>query len=257
MVNFERQGISAVLRLDRPEVGNALNDEVVAELNALLDRVRADPEVRSVIVTGTGKIFSAGADLNWMKRMRHASREDNLRDAETTAALFGALYDFPRPVIAAVNGPARGGGVGLVASCDFAIASETASFAFTEVRLGLIPSMISPFVLRKMGESRARRLFLTGEAFDARQAMEWGLVDRVVPREQLDDAVRSLADSLRACAPEATAAVKRLVREVGGAAADDLVTLTARLIAEVRATAEAQEGMTAFLEKRPPAWAKG
>ena len=174
--------------------------------------------------------------------MRHASREDNLRDAETTAALFGALYDFPRPVIAAVNGPARGGGVGLVASCDFAIASETASFAFTEVRLGLIPSMISPFVLKKMGESRARRLFLTGEAFDARQAMEWGLVDRVVPREQLDEAVRSLADSLRACAPEATAAVKRLVREVGDAAAGDLVTLTARLIAEVRATARGAGG---------------
>ena len=117
--------------------------------------------------------------------------------------------------------------------------------------------MISPFVLKKMGESRARRLFLTGEAFDARQAMEWGLVDRVVPRDQLDEAVRELADSLQACAPQATAAVKRLVREVGDAAAGDLVALTARLIAEVRATAEAQEGMAAFLEKRPPAWAKG
>lgn len=242
------------MRLDRPEVGNALNDQVVARLASLLAQVRGDPEVRAVVVTGTGKLFSAGADLNWMKRMQHASREENLGDAEETASLFVALYDFPLPVIAAVNGPARGGGVGLVASCDFAIASETASFAFTEVRLGLVPAMISPFVLRKMGESRARRLFLTGETFGADEARAWGLVDRVVPAAELDMAVDELVQSLRASAPGAVGAVKRLVREVSALSYEEAVPLTARTIADIRTTAEAQEGMAAFLEKRRPSW---
>lgn len=255
MVKLERQGVTAVLRLDRPEVGNALNGEVVARVFGLLDEVRADAALRVLVLTGAGKIFSAGADLNWMQRMRDASPEENLHDAEQTAALFTALYDFPLPVIAAVNGPARGGGVGLVAACDFAIASDSASFAFTEVRLGLIPSMISPFVLRKMGESRARRLFLTGDAFSAAQAMAWGLVDQVVPRDQLNAAVAALATSLRGCAPGAIAAVKRLVRAVSDTPSGDLVPLTARLIADIRATPEAHEGMAAFLEKRAPKWA--
>jgi methylglutaconyl-CoA hydratase len=256
MLSVDRTDAWVFIRLDRPEVGNALNDELVDKFLALLSELRADESVRALIIGGSGKIFSAGADLNWMRRMQAAGPDENRRDAERTADLFSQLYDFPRPVIAAVNGPARGGGVGLVASCDFAIAVSKASFAFTEVRLGLIPAMISPFVLRKMGESRARRLFLTGQTFDAEQAMAWGLVDRVVEVDDLDTTVRSFLEELKPCAPNATNEVKRLVREVTDLPHDKAVPLTARLIADIRTTPEAQEGMTAFLEKRPPKWAK-
>lgn len=256
MLSLERTDAWAFLLLDRPEVGNALNGEVVEKLLAFLSELRTDESVRGLVVRGAGKIFSAGADLNWMRRMQDAGPEENRRDAERTAQLFSALYDFPRPVIAAVNGPARGGGVGLVASCDFAIAVRKATFAFTEVRLGLIPAMISPFVLRKMGESRARRLFLTGETFGAEQAMAWGLIDRVVEVDELDDAVRSFLQELKPCAPQATNEVKRLVREVTDLPHEKAVGLTSRLIADIRATPEAQEGMAAFLEKRPPKWAR-
>jgi len=256
MLSIERTENWVFLRIDRPDVGNALNGELVTTLLAKLAELRADETVRALVVTGTGKIFSAGADLNWMRRMQEAGAEENRRDAERTAELFTQLYDFPRPVIAAVNGPARGGGVGLIASCDFAIAVTKASFAFTEVRLGLIPAMISPFVLRKMGESRARRLFLTGETFGAEQAMAWGLVDRVVEVGELDAAVRAFLEELKPCAPNATNEVKRLVREVTDLSHAEAVPLTARLIADIRTTPEAQEGMTAFLEKRAPKWAK-
>jgi methylglutaconyl-CoA hydratase len=254
MVEVEQRGTTRVLRLNRPEVGNALNGEVIAALGAALAAVQADPGVRTVVLTAAGKVFSAGADLKWMLRMNDATAEENIRDAEQTAALFATLYDFPRPVIAAVNGPARGGGVGLVAACDFAVAVSSAHFAFTEVRVGVIPAMISPFVLRKLGESRARRLFLTGETFSAAQAFEWGLLDRVVEFDQLDAAVEDLARTLRQCGPHAIAAVKQLIRRVSAAPAAEVADLTARLIADVRATDEAREGMRAFLEKRPPRW---
>lgn len=256
MLSVEHSGAWVFIRVDRPEVGNAMNDELVTKLLTLLSELRADESVRALVISGTGKIFSAGADLNWMRRMQEAGPEENRRDAERTAELFTQLYDFPRPVIAAVNGPARGGGVGLVASCDFAIAVNKATFAFTEVRLGLIPAMISPFVLRKMGESRARRLFLTGETFRADQARDWGLVDRVVEVGELDGAVRAFLEELKPCAPNATNEVKRLVRDVTDLPHEKAVPLTARLIADIRATPEAQEGMAAFLEKRPPKWAK-
>lgn len=256
MLSIERRAAWVVACLNRPEVGNALNDEVVGRMLDLLADLRADESVRGLVLTGAGKIFSAGADLNWMRRMQEAGPEENRRDAERTATLFAELYDFPRPVVAAVNGPARGGGVGLVAACDFAIASSRASFAFTEVRLGLIPAMISPFVLKKMGESRARRLFLTGESFSAEQAAAWGLVDRVIEPEKLEEAVQAFLESLKPCAPNATAEIKRLVREVTDASSTDVAPLTARMIAEVRATPEAQEGMAAFLEKRPAKWAE-
>jgi methylglutaconyl-CoA hydratase len=256
MLSIERTDAWVFIRLDRPEVGNAINDELVAKFLALLADLREDESVRALVIGGTGRIFSAGADLNWMRRMQEAGPEENRRDAERTAELFTELYNFPRPVVAAVNGPARGGGVGLVASCDFAIAASQASFAFTEVRLGLIPAMISPFVLRKMGESRARRLFLTGETFRADQAMAWGLVDRVVEGDDLDSTVRSFLGELKPCAPNATNAVKRLVRAVTDLPHEEAVPLTARLIADIRTTPEAQEGMSAFLEKRPPQWAK-
>lgn len=252
MVDVERHGTTVVLRLNRPEVGNALNDEVIARLGQALAAVRNDAAVRTVVLTGTGKVFSAGADLKWMLRMKDAGAEENLRDARQTAALFAEIYDFPRPVIAAVNGPARGGGVGLIAACDFAVAVTGAHFAFTEVRVGIIPAMISPFVLRKMGESRTRRLFLTGETFSAPQAAEWSLLDRVVEPAQLDAAVNELAQTLRSSGPAAIGAVKRLIRRVSDAPESELADITARAIADIRATDEAREGMAAFLEKRAP-----
>ncbi len=254
MVDVERRGATVVLRLNRPEAGNALNGEVITRLGEALAAARGDANVRAVVLTGAGKVFSAGADLKWMLRMKDASAEENLRDARQTAAVFAELYDFPRPVIAAVNGPARGGGVGLIAACDFAIASKTAHFAFTEVRVGIIPAMISPFVLRKMGESRTRRLFITGETFSAPQAAEWGLLDRAVEPEQLETAVGELVQTLRQSGPSAIGAVKQLIRRVSDAPEADLADITARLIAEIRATEEAREGMAAFLEKRPPKW---
>lgn len=255
MIAVERRDACVVLRLQRPDVGNAFNDQLIAQLLDVLDDLRTDARLRAVVLTGTGKIFSAGADLNWMKRMQQASRAENLRDAERTALLFARLYDFPRPVIAAVNGPARGGGVGLVAASDFALASHQANFAFSEVRLGIIPALISPFVLKKMGESRARRLFLTGQTFTAEQAMQWGLVDRVVAPDQLDEAVEEKLKALRDSGPAAIAAIKRLLHEVSDAKADDVAGMTARMIAELRTSDEGQEGMAAFLEKRPPKWA--
>jgi len=255
MLDVEREGSRVTLRMNRPEIGNALSGDLAERMLRTLDDLRQDPEVRVLVLTGAGRLFSAGADLKYMMRMEEASPEENVRDAERTGKLFGALYDFPRPVIAAVNGPARGGGVGLVAACDFAIAATTANFAFTEVRLGVVPALISPFVLRKMGESRTRRLFLAGATFGAEQAVEWGLLDRVVAPEELDAAVAEMIGTLRRCAPEAIGRVKDLVRRVSSSTPDEVLPFTARTIAEMRASPEAREGMTAFLEKRPPRWA--
>lgn len=255
MLDVERDGGWVTLRLNRPEVGNALNGDVMALFRAELDRLRIDATVRGLVVTGAGKLFSAGADLAWMAKMKEASAEENLRDAEASGELFAAIRDFPRPVVAAVNGSARGGGVGLVAACDFAIASTKASFAFTEVRIGVIPALISPFVIARVGESRARKLFLTGETFSAEQAAAWGLVDRAVPPEELPVAVGELQRTLRQCAPGAMGKVKELLRRVREAAPEQVIQVTARMIADIRTSPEALEGMAAFLEKRPPRWA--
>ena len=256
MLDIDRKGPWATLSINRPDVGNALNDELIARLRDALTTLRRDEGVRALVLTGAGKVFSAGADLKWMRRMKDASPEENRRDAQQSAQLFDELYDFPRPVIARVNGSARGGGVGLIAACDFAIAANTANFAFTEVRVGVVPAMISPFVLRKMGESRTRRLFLTGETFTAAQAAAWGLLDRAVEPDHLDEAVEELLRNLEECAPGAIAEVKNLVRRVRDTSTDELATVTAEIIAEVRSRPEAAEGMAAFLEKRKPKWAR-
>jgi len=256
MLQIERIHQGARLTLNRPEVGNALNDELAAQLIRALRELRDDADVRAVVLAAAGKAFSAGADLNWMRRMKDASYEDNVLDATRTAEVFAALYDFPRPVIARVHGPARGGGVGLVAACDFAIASSSATFAFTEVRLGVVPAVISPYCLKKLGEARCRRLFLTGELFTAEQARTWGLLDDARPPDDLDRAIDALLSTLRECAPQALGEVKALVRGVGDRSLDEAKPFTAEIIARLRAGSEAQEGMTAFLEKRKPKWAE-
>ncbi|GIW40022.1 MAG: enoyl-CoA hydratase [Candidatus Binatia bacterium] len=243
--------------LDRPEVGNALDGTMVGEILSVLDEWEKDRSVRALVLTGRGKVFSAGADLRNMKAMKEATPEENAREARATARVFSRLYRFPRPVVARVNGAARGGGVGLVAACDLAVAADAAHFAFTEVRLGIVPAMISPYVVRKIGFGAARRLFLTGETFDAAAARSLGLVDEVVPAEKLDERVEETLRNLLLGAPGAAGAVKELLRVIDPTDWEAVEEKTARLLAELRVGDEAQEGMAAFLEKRRPAWAPG
>ena len=241
----------ARLVLNRPEVHNAFNDALIAELTAALKRLEQDPEVRAVLLAAEGKSFSAGADLNWMKRMAGYSKEENRADARGLAGLMRTLNDLAKPTIALVQGAAYGGGVGLVACCDIAIAATRASFCLSEVKLGLIPAVISPYVIAAIGARASRRYFLTAERFDAEAALRLGLVQEVVAPEELEAAGRRVLDALLAGGPEAQAAAKRLVRDMAGRPVDDaLVEETARRIAEVRAGAEAREGVSAFLEKR-------
>src|SRR5262245_9335772 len=254
MLRIERGDGVTTLTLDRPEVGNALDDALVARLGEALAACAADPAVRVVVVTGAGKVFSAGADLNWMRRMRDAGPAANLDDARRTQAVYAAVAELPRPVVARVNGPARGGGVGLLAAADVVVAAEEAHFAFTEVRLGIAPATIAPFVMARLGPARARRLFLTAETFGAPDALAWGLVDRVVPAAELDATVAAVVADLVKGGPAALAHVKALVRDVQATAPAAVGPMTADLIARLRESEEGQEGMAAFLEKRRPRW---
>jgi methylglutaconyl-CoA hydratase len=255
MITREQEGGVLTLMLNRPEVGNALSPEIVTAMEEALAVATSDASVRVVVVTGAGKHFSAGADLNYMKSMRGAGHEANVADALRTQRLFAGLADLPKPVVARVHGAARGGGVGLVAAADVVVASNAATFAFTEVRLGIIPAMISPFVVERLGPALSRRLFLTAETFDAQQGEAWGLVDHAVPDEELDAAVARVCQDLVRGGPGALAETKKLVRALRATAPDGVAMLTADWIARLRAGEEGQEGMTAFLEKRPPRWA--
>ncbi len=254
MLRVERDGPVLTLTLDRPEVGNALDPGLVGAVEQALAAAAGDASVRAVVLAGGGKHFSAGADLNYMRRMRGAGVEANRDDARRTQRLFAAIAELPRPVVARVHGAARGGGVGLLAAADIVVASTEASFAFTEVRLGIVPAMIAPFVIERLGPARARRLFLTAETFGAADALAWGLVDRVVPPAELDAAVAGVVGDLVRGGPGALAEVKRLVHDLARTPPDAAATLTADRIAALRAGEEGQEGMAAFLEKRPPRW---
>ena len=254
MLRVEHRDGVTTLTLDRPEVGNALDDQLGARLKDALVACAVDPACRVVVLTGAGKVFSAGADLNWMRRMREGGDAANIADAQRTQALFEAVARLPRPVVARVNGPARGGGVGLLAAADVVVAAAESHFAFTEVRLGLIPAMIAPFVVARTGPARARRLFLTAETFNAAEALVHGLVDRVVPAADLDAAVARVVDELVRGGPTALAEAKALVHAVATTPADQIADVTARWIARLRASAEGLEGMAAFLDKRPPRW---
>jgi methylglutaconyl-CoA hydratase len=247
----------AWLTLTRPEVHNAFNDTLIAELSAVLTGLGTDTRVRVVVLSAQGRSFSAGADLNWMQRTAKYSKEENLKDARALAGLMRALNALPKPTIVLVQGPAFGGGVGLVACCDIAIAAETAKFSLSEVKLGLIPSVISPYVIAAIGQRAARRYFLTGEVFTADEALHLGLVHQVVPDEALHDVGKRTIKALLAGGPNAQVAAKELIFDVSGRPLDDkLVELTAGRIARLRATDEAQEGIAAFLEKRKPRWVK-
>jgi methylglutaconyl-CoA hydratase len=254
MIRRELRNEVLWLTIERPEVGNAIDPSVVDGMGAGIAAAAADPAIRAIVVTGAGKHFSAGADLNYMKSMRGASPAENETDALRTQALFAAVADSPKPVVARVNGAARGGGVGLLAAADVVVAVTTATFVFTEVRLGIIPAIISPFVVARTGAARARRLFLTAEPFDAAAAATFGLVDHVADTDALDATVERITGEIRRGGPQALAEVKRLLADLASAAPGDAGALTARRIAALRAGDEGQEGMSAFLEKRPPRW---
>ena len=247
----------ATVTLDRPEVHNAFDDEVIAELTQAFRRLGADPAARVVVLRAEGKSFSAGADLDWMQRVACYSHEQNVADAMALAEMLHALDACPKPTLALVQGPAYGGGVGLVAACDIAVAAETASFALTEVRLGLIPAVIGPYVIAAIGERACRRYFLTAERFSAADAYRLGLVHQVVPADRLDAVAGEFIARLRACGAAAQAAAKELIRDIARRPIDDaMVRDSAERIAHQRASAEGREGVAAFLEKRQPAWSR-
>jgi methylglutaconyl-CoA hydratase len=247
----------AWVTLTRPEVHNAFDDTLIAELSAVLGGFASDERVRAVVLGAQGRSFSAGADLNWMQRMAGYSERENLDDARALATLMRRLYELPKPTLALVQGPTYGGGVGLVACCDIAIAAETAHFCFSEVRLGLIPAVIGPYVIAAMGERAARRYFLTAETFSAREAMRFGLVHDVVPDEALRDIGRRVIKALLRGGPNAQLAAKDLILTISGRPLDDLAEETAKRIARLRVSEEGREGIAAFLEKRKPGWLKG
>jgi methylglutaconyl-CoA hydratase len=246
---------SAWITLNRPEIHNAFDDRLIAELTAELTRLGDQAAVRAVVLTGSGKSFSAGADLNWMRKTATYGEAENLADARALAKLMATLNELPRPTIARVNGAALGGGTGLVACCDIVVASAAAVFGTTEVRLGLIPSVIGPYVVAAIGVRQARRLMLTGERIGATEAARIGLVHEVVEADRLDGAVDTILHHLLQGGPGALTAAKRLVRDLAGQPiGPDLVDATAQRIAALRATPEAREGVAAFLGKRPASW---
>lgn len=249
------QGVARVW-LNRPEVRNAFDGLMVTELRKTLFDFGTQDSVRVVVLGGRGPIFCAGADLQWMKAVAAFTREDNLREAQALADLFFTVYNSPKPMVARVHGAALGGGAGLVAACDVSVAALGTRFGFTEVRLGIIPAVISPYVLPKIGEAAARELFLTGERFEAVKAQEIGLVGAAVPEEDLDGVVEARVRALLQSGPRAIAEAKALIREVAWRRPEDVQRYTVERIADIRASAEGQEGLRAFLEKRKPDWAR-
>lgn len=250
---LDAQGIARIT-LARPEVHNAFDDALIAALTRTLTQFGTDPAVRAVVLTGEGRSFSAGADLNWMRRMADYGEAENLADAAALARLMAVLNALPKPTLALVNGPAYGGGVGLVACCDIAIAAESASFCLSEVKLGLIPAVISPYVVSAIGARAARRYFLTAEAFPAEAAHRLGLVHEVVPPENLAEAGAKILAALRLGGPEAQAEAKDLIAAVDRPFSPEIAAETGRRIARRRASAEGREGLDAFLGKRRPSW---
>jgi len=254
---IDDQGV-ATLTLNRPEVHNAFDDTLITALIEQLGCLESDPRVRLLVLAASGKSFSAGADLGWMRRMADYSRRENLHDSLNLAELMKALHGFRRPTIALVQGAAYGGGVGLVACCDIVVASQRATFCLSEVKLGLIPAVISPYVVSAMGARMARRYFLSAERFGAEEARRLHLVHEVVAPEELQARGEECCRVLLQNGPGAMAAAKDLVSAVERGPIDDsMLRNTAERIADTRASAEGLEGLTAFLEKRPPFWVKG
>ena len=245
----------ARITLSRPEVRNAFNDEVIQELKAAFESVGARDDVRAVVLAAAGPAFCAGADLNWMRRMADYTREENIADAGQLAAMLKAIHECPKPTIAAVQGDVFAGGMGLVAACDMAVSVRTATYCLSEVKLGLIPATISPYVIRAMGTRASHRYFLTAERFSAEEAHRIGFVHELVDAEALDAKVNELAQALVSASPAAVKACKQLVQDVAERPIDGaLIAATVQGIAEIRASEQGREGVQSFLQKRKPAW---
>lgn len=254
IVRVERDGAHVRVVMNRPAVRNAFNAELIAELRDTFLRLGADQTIRSIVLAGEGKTFSGGADINWMRESLDLTEDENVRDAEQMAAMFDAIDRCPKPVIARVHGAALGGGCGLVAVADIVVAANDAAFGFTEVKLGIIPAVISTFVLPKIGVSQARALFVTGGRFGAQRAQAIGLVHEVVAPGELDARVAALVAEFHTAGPSAVAAAKALVSAVANSSRAESIALTARAIAKQRTSAEGQEGLRAFLERRAATW---
>ncbi len=254
-LTLEFQGPLATITLTQPEVRNAFSDEVIADITHAFHAVGKRSDVRAVVLAAEGPAFCAGANLNWMRRMADYSRDENREDAGLLAEMLRVIYECPQPTIARVQGDVYAGGMGLVAACDMAVAAEGAGFCLSEVKIGLIPATISPYVIRAMGARAAHRYFLTGERFDAAEALRIGFVHRVVPAEELDNAVDGLLKHLVSAGPAAARACQRLVIDVAEREINEqLIAATVEGIADIRASAEGKEGVQAFLQKRKPAW---
>jgi methylglutaconyl-CoA hydratase len=252
----ERQGPIGLVTMTRPERHNAFDDVLIRELTEALRSMEAEEGIRVVVLSAAGRSFSAGADLNWMRRMAGFSKEENQRDAMGLGALMRTLAHLRKPTIARVQGAAYGGGVGLVACCDVAVAMHDATFSLSEAKLGLIPAVVSPYVIAAIGERAARRYFMTAERFDAAEAWRLGLVHELVTHEgDLDEKIGQICDAMLACGPAAQREAKDLIRAVSGRpVTSELIQDTAERIAKLRASPEGREGVTAFLEKRRPSW---
>ena len=254
-IRISAQGGIATVVLSRPDVRNAFNDEVIAELSQAFIQLGDDPQVRAIVLMAEGPAFCAGADLNWMRRMADYSREENEQDAEKLAFMLRTIYECPKPTIARVQGDVYAGGMGLVACCDMAVSVDTANYCLSEVKLGLIPATIGPYVIRAMGPRASHRYFLTAERFSAAEARRIGFVHEVVPADQLDATVSTWVQALLAASPNAIKECKKLVQYV---ADRDITRLlidhTVKAIADIRASDEGKEGVQSFLHKRKPAW---
>ncbi len=243
-----------IITLNRPHIHNPFDEMVIAELTDAFRAIKNDRAVRVLVITGAGSSFCAGADLNWMKKMATYPREQNLADAERLSDMLSALDALEVPTIAKVNGAAFGGGAGLVCACDFAIASDRAKLAFSEVKLGLLPGVVSPYVIERIGVKKAVQLFTSGERLNAHRALLMGLVDRIVPPEELDKEVKGLVELIMTGGPRAVLECKKLARTHGSMDRDGFKRYCIEAIADARASEEGKEGVGAFLEKREPAW---
>jgi methylglutaconyl-CoA hydratase len=251
----ETDGPVARVTLNRPEVRNAFNDRLIAELADAFTRLGDNPAVRAIVLMANGPAFCAGADLNWMRSMADYTREDNLKDAAKLAFTLRTLYECPKPVVARVQGDAYAGGMGLLSVCDMAVSADTAHFCLSEVKIGLIPAVISPYVIRAIGPRAAHRYFLTAERFSAAEALRIGLVHEVAAPDQLDAKVDQLVTALTGAGPNAMREAKRLVQDVAGRDITRLlIERTVEGIADIRASGEGKEGVQAFLDKRKPNW---
>ena len=256
LVRTEQRASARWIVFERPEMRNALSAELIRQTREALAAAVADPRVRSVVLAGAGKAFSAGADLNEMKATRNATAQENVDNALHTSGLFYEIARAPKPVIARIHGPAMAGAVGIISACDVTVAVRGVSFAFTECRLGIAPAMISPFVIRRIGPARAQRLFLTAETFGAEDAERFGLIDHVVDAKALDETVERICHDFERCGPQALGYLKEIVAHVLEDDAEGNRRFTAEMLARMRAGEEGQEGMAAFFEKRPPRWAR-